>query len=77
MLLDEPFFGLDPQSSYDFKQILKDLTKQGVCVFYSTHVLEAAEKLATSVIIISKGKVVKQGKLSTILKRVGFHKIKN
>lgn len=61
LLLDEPFTGLDPKSSYDFKKILKQLIKEGCAVFYSTHVLEVAEKLATHVAIINKGKLIKFG----------------
>lgn len=60
-LLDEPFTGLDPQSTFDFKEILKELNKEGCAVFYSTHVLEVAEKLATHVAIIRKGKLIKFG----------------
>lgn len=68
ILLDEPFFGLDPQSTYDFKEIMKQLIKEGACIFYSTHVLETAEKLATHVVIISKGQIVKSGKLTDVVK---------
>lgn len=66
ILLDEPFFGLDPQSTYNFKTLLQDLVNQGIAVFYSTHVLDVAEKLATHIVIINKGHVVKQGKTQEI-----------
>ena len=45
LLLDEPFVGLDPVSSHNLKEIMKELTKEGVCILFSTHVLEVAEKL--------------------------------
>ncbi|MDD2446005.1 MAG: ABC transporter ATP-binding protein [Clostridia bacterium] len=60
-LLDEPFTGLDPQSSFDLKEILKQLVKEGCAVFYSTHVLEVAEKLATHIAIVRKGMLIKFG----------------
>lgn len=66
LLLDEPFTGLDPKSSFDFKKILKDLIKDGCAVFYSTHVLEVAEKLATHVAIINKGKLIKVGSIDEV-----------
>ena len=61
LLLDEPFTGLDPKSSYDFKQILKQMIQEGCAVLYSTHILEVAEQLATNVAIINKGKLVAYG----------------
>lgn len=67
ILLDEPFVGLDPQSTHDFKEIMKDLTKQGCAILYSTHVLEVAEKLATHVAIIHKGKLIKHGTIKQVI----------
>ena len=66
LLLDEPFTGLDPKSSFDFKKILKELIKDGGAVFYSTHVLEVAEKLATHVAIINKGQLIKFGTIDEV-----------
>ena len=66
-LMDEPFVGLDPKSSHDFKLILKELTNNGAAILYSTHVLEVAEKLATHVAIIHKGQILKYGKINEIL----------
>jgi ABC-2 type transport system ATP-binding protein len=74
ILLDEPFFGLDPQATFDFKNIMLDLAKEGVSILYSTHVLDVAEKLATSLVIISKGEVVKQGKMHEIIKDKSLEK---
>ena len=50
--------GLDPKSSYDLKEMMREHTKQGNTVFFSTHVLEVAEKLCDRVGIINKGKLV-------------------
>ncbi len=61
LLLDEPFVGLDPQSSHNFKQVMIELTSSGCAILYSTHVLEVAEKLATHVAMIHKGKLLKLG----------------
>ena len=58
LLLDEPFVGLDPISSYQFKLILQDLADIGVTIFYSTHVLDVAEKICTHVAIIKNGKLI-------------------
>lgn len=74
ILLDEPFFGLDPQATFDFKNIMQELAKDGVSLLYSTHVLEVAEKLATSVVVINKGKIVRHAKMSEIVKDKSLEK---
>lgn len=66
LLLDEPFVGLDPQSSHEFKLIMKQLVSEGCAILYSTHVLEVAEKLATHVAIIHGGKLITQGTLKQV-----------
>lgn len=67
ILLDEPFFGLDPQSTFDFKQIMKQLVSEGASIFYSTHVLDTAEKVASHIVLINKGQIQKQGKIKDVL----------
>ena len=57
-ILDEPMTGLDPKSSYDLKEMMREHAKSGKTVFFSTHVLEVAEKLCDRVGIINKGKLV-------------------
>lgn len=57
-ILDEPMTGLDPKSSYDLKEMMREHTKKGNTVFFSTHILEVAEKLCDRVGIINKGKLV-------------------
>ena len=57
-ILDEPMTGLDPKSSHDLKEMMKEHSKNGNTVFFSTHVLEVAEKLCDRVGIINKGKLV-------------------
>ena len=57
-ILDEPMTGLDPKSSFDLKEMMREHSKSGKTVFFSTHVLEVAEKLCDRVEIINKGKLV-------------------
>lgn len=66
ILLDEPFVGLDPKSVFKLKEIMKEICKQGVTIFFSTHILEVAEKLCDHVAIIQDGKIVKEGKMEDI-----------
>lgn len=62
-ILDEPMTGLDPKSSYDLKEMMRAHSREGNSVFFSTHVLEVAEKLCDRVGIINKGKLVFVGTL--------------
>lgn len=57
-ILDEPMTGLDPKSSYDLKEMMRKHAKEGKTVFFSTHILEVAEKLCDRVGIINKGKLL-------------------
>lgn len=57
-ILDEPMTGLDPKSSHDLKEMMKEYAKSGNTVFFSTHVLEVAEKLCDRIGIINKGKLI-------------------
>jgi ABC-2 type transport system ATP-binding protein len=66
MVLDEPFVGLDPKASYDVKQIMREMCNFGSSVFFSTHVLEVAEKLCDHVAIIKDGKIVAYGTMEEV-----------
>ena len=66
LVLDEPFVGLDPKSSKDLKDIMKELCKEGTSIFFSSHVLEVVEKLCDRVGIIKRGKLIAIGKTSEI-----------
>lgn len=68
LILDEPFVGLDPKASFEVKEIMKEFCKNGGAIFFSTHVLEVAEKLCNKVAIIMDGKIVKCGTMSEIKK---------
>lgn len=65
-LFDEPFVGLDPVSSHELKEIMKEECKKGSSFFYSTHILESAEKISDTVVIIKKGKLVGSGTLKEV-----------
>ncbi|MCR4633606.1 MAG: ABC transporter ATP-binding protein [Erysipelotrichaceae bacterium] len=62
-ILDEPMTGLDPRSSYDLKQMMSEHAAAGNCVFFSTHILDVAEKICDRVGIINKGKLLFVGTL--------------
>ncbi len=68
LVLDEPFVGLDPKSSFALKEIMKKFVKEGGAIFFSTHVLEVAEKLCNKVAIIKRGEIVASGKMNDIKK---------
>ncbi len=58
LILDEPMTGLDPKSSFDLKQIMREHAKKNNTVFFSTHILEVAERLCDRIAIIDKGKII-------------------
>ena len=57
LILDEPFVGLDPKAAHTLKSIMAELCKGGSAIFFSTHVLEVAEKLCNKIAIIKNGKL--------------------
>ena len=66
LIMDEPFVGLDPKAVYDMKNIMKSMVKENKTIFYSTHILDVAEKICDRVAIIKSGKIVKVGKMNEI-----------
>lgn len=66
LIMDEPFVGLDPKAVYDMKEVMKQMCNEGKTIFFSTHILEVAEKLCSRVAIIKQGKVVKVGNMNEI-----------
>ena len=70
-ILDEPITGLYHKSSYDLKTLMKEHASQGKTVFFSTHILEIAEKLCDRIAIINKGKIVFVGTLDELRKKYG------
>jgi ABC-2 type transport system ATP-binding protein len=61
MVLDEPFVGLDPKASFTLKALMRDMCAQGAAIFFSTHVLDVAEKLCNKVAIIKRGRIIAAG----------------
>ncbi|MBY0757021.1 ABC transporter ATP-binding protein [Clostridium sardiniense] len=66
LVLDEPFVGLDPKASHILKQIMKEICKDGGAIFFSTHVLEVAEKLCNKIAIIKDGQIVAKGDIDKV-----------
>ena len=66
LILDEPFVGLDPAASVTLKQIMHELCQSGCAVFFSTHVLDVAEKLCNKIAIIKNGALVTAGETRTL-----------
>lgn len=66
LILDEPLNGLDPESRYQVKQILRDLIKKGTTVFFSSHILGDVQDVATKICILDWGKVIKIGALDEL-----------
>ena len=61
LLLDEPFVGLDPSASFTLKTMMQEMCAEGSAIFFSTHVLEVAEKLCNKIAIIKEGKLIRSG----------------
>jgi ABC-2 type transport system ATP-binding protein len=68
LILDEPFVGLDPKASFNLKKIMTDFCSNGGSIFFSTHVLEVAQKLCNKIAIIKNGKIVVEGKVEELTK---------
>ena len=63
-IIDEPMIGLDPKSTYELKKIMREITSQNNCVFFSTHILDVAEKLCDKIGIINNGKLIFVGTIN-------------
>lgn len=70
-VLDEPLVGLDPKSAFELKKIMREHCEQGKSVFFSTHVLDVAEKICDRIAIIKKGKIIEVGTMAEIRAKVG------
>ena len=68
LVLDEPFVGLDPKAAHTLKEIMKEICENGSAVFFSTHVLDVAEKLCNKIAIIKKGKIIVSGDIDELVK---------
>ena len=66
LIMDEPFVGLDPKAVFDVKKIMNEMIENGKIVFFSTHILDVAEKLCSRVAIIKKGELLKVGNMNEV-----------
>lgn len=66
LVLDEPFVGLDPKATFTLKEIMRDMCSKGSAVFFSTHVLDVAEKLCNRVVIIKEGRIIASGTMDEL-----------
>ena len=66
LVLDEPFVGLDPKATFTLKEIMRDMCGKGSAVFFSTHVLDVAEKLCNRVVIIKEGRIIASGTMDEL-----------
>ena len=66
IIMDEPFVGLDPKASHSLKEMMREVCANGGAIFFSTHVLEVAEKLCDKVAIIKNGKLIKSGTMDEV-----------
>ena len=66
IIMDEPFVGLDPKAAHILKGMMREVCSEGGAIFFSTHVLEVAEKLCDKVAIIKDGRLVKSGTMEDV-----------
>ena len=66
IIMDEPFVGLDPKSSHILKDMMRDVCDKGGAIFFTTHVLEVAEKLCDKIAIIKNGQLIKSGTMEEV-----------
>ncbi len=67
LILDEPFVGLDPNAAFLLKQTMQEICKEGGAIFFSTHVLDVAEKICNKIAIIKGGKLVASGETKAVI----------
>lgn len=75
LVLDEPFVGLDPKATFTLKEIMREMCKNGSAVFFSTHVLDVAEKLCNKVAIIKQGKLVASGTMEELVDKQSLEEV--
>ena len=68
LILDEPFVGLDPKAAVILKETMRDICRKGGAIFFSTHVLDVAEKLCDKVAIVKEGRLIASGAMDEIVK---------
>lgn len=66
IIMDEPFVGLDPKAAFALKGMMREVCDNGGAIFFSTHVLEVAEKLCDKIAIIKSGKLIRSGTMEEV-----------
>ena len=66
IIMDEPFVGLDPKAAFIVKEMMREVCDNGGAIFFSTHVLEVAEKICDKVAIIKQGKLIRSGTMEEV-----------
>lgn len=75
LVLDEPFVGLDPKASFELKSVMHELCEKGTAIFFSTHVLEVAEKLCNKIAIIKQGRIIECGNTEDIIGKKSLEEV--
>ena len=75
LILDEPFVGLDPLAAYSLKEMMREFCANGGAIFFSTHVLEVAEKLCNKIAIIKEGKLIVTGSMDEVTKNASLEDV--
>ena len=75
LIMDEPFVGLDPKAIFDLKEVMRGMVENGKTIFFSTHILDVAEKLCTRVAIVKKGRIVEIGSMKEVRGNKSLEKV--
>lgn len=75
IIMDEPFVGLDPKASHTLKEMMREMCDRGGAIFFSTHVLEVAEKLCDKVAIIKDGRLIRCGTMEEVRGSAGLEEV--
>ena len=75
LIMDEPFVGLDPKAVFDVKEVMNKMVDEGKIIFFSTHILDVAEKLCSRVAIIKKGELLKVGSMKEVKGDTSLEKV--
>lgn len=75
LIMDEPFVGLDPKAIFDMKEVMREMVKDGKTIFFSTHILDVAEKLCSRVAIVKNGKIVETGDMNKVRGNKSLEKV--
>ena len=75
LIMDEPFVGLDPKATFIVKKMMREFCEKGGAIFFSTHILEVAQKLCNRIAIIKEGKLVVQGRMEEVTKDLSLEDV--